>query len=42
MLVKASGKDLLMLTKNNGCICLWIAAQNGHEDVAEVQLGVCT
>ena len=41
MLVEAGGKDLLMLTANNGCSCLYAAAQNGHDGMAKVRQGMC-
>jgi len=37
MLVKAGGKDLLMLTNNDGWSCLLVAAYNGHVGTAEVR-----
>ena len=41
MLVEAGGKDLLMLTDNNGCSCLFAAAQTGHDGMAKVRQGMC-
>ena len=41
MLVEAGGKDLLMLTNNDGHSCLHVAAQQGHDGVAQVESGVC-
>ena len=41
MLAKTGGKDLCMLTNDDGNSCLCIAALGGHVDVAEVQLSVC-
>ena len=41
MLVEAGGKDLLMLTDNDGTSCLFAAAYHGHEGVAQVESGVC-
>jgi len=40
MLVEAGGKDLLMLTNNNGGSCLFIAACKGHDGVAQVESGM--
>jgi len=37
MLVKAGGKDLLMLTDRDGHSCFHIAACNGHDGVAQVE-----
>ena len=37
MLVEAGGKDLLMLTNNNGWSCLSIAAMTGHVDMGKVE-----
>jgi len=41
MLVEAGGKDLLMLTDNIGCSCLFAAAQTGHDGMAKVRQGMC-
>jgi hypothetical protein len=44
MLVEAGGKDLLMLTNNNGTSCLIFAAYHGHTGAAKVRrvcAGVC-
>ena len=41
MLVKAGGKDLLMLTNKNGLSCLQIAAHKGHEEMGKVRQDVC-
>jgi len=41
MLVEAGGKDLLMLTDNDGSSCLHVAACNGHDGVAKVRQGMC-
>jgi hypothetical protein len=40
MLVEAGGKDLLMLTANNGCSCLSIAACQGRDGMAKVRQGM--
>jgi len=41
MLVEAGGKDLLMLTNNNGRSCLFVAAQQGRDGMAKVRQGMC-
>jgi len=41
MLVEAGGKDLLMLTDNDGESCLYAAAQQGHDGMAKVRQGMC-
>ena len=41
MLVEAGGKDLLMLTDNNGVSCLIVAALGGHDGIAKVRQGMC-
>jgi len=41
VLAKAGGKNLFMLPNSNGDSCLYIAAKEGHADVAEVLLGAC-
>ena len=37
MLVEAGGKDLLMLTDNDGESCLLKAARAGHMDMGKVE-----
>ena len=37
MLVEAGGKDLLMLTDNNGASCLHAAVYMGHDGMAKVR-----
>jgi len=41
MLVEAGGKDLLMLTDNNGHSGLHMAAIMGHDGMAKVRLCMC-
>ena len=41
MLVEAGGKDLLMLTNNNGDSCLYVAASMGHDGMGKVRQGMC-
>jgi len=41
MLVEAGGKDLLMLTDNNGWSCLYAAAIMGHDGMGKVRQGMC-
>ena len=41
MLVEVGGKDLLMLTANDGGSCLYIAASMGHDGIAKVRQGMC-
>jgi len=40
MLVKAGGKDLLMLVGNDGVSCLDIADQQGHGEMGTVRQDV--
>ena len=42
MLVEAGGKDLLMLTNNNGYSSLSAAAMEGHDGMGKVRQGTCT
>ncbi len=37
-LLEAGGRELLMLTMNNGASCLMICAQNGHLEVVNALL----
>jgi len=37
MLVEAGGKNLLMLTDNRGCSCLYWASLTGQVDMGKVQ-----
>ena len=41
MLVEAGGKDLLMLTDNDDCSCLSVAASMGHDGMGKVRQGMC-
>ena len=41
MLVEAGGKDLLMLTADDGCSCLHLAAMHGHDGMGKVRQGMC-
>jgi len=41
MLVEAGGKDLLMLTANNGASRLHAAVYMGHDGMAKVRQGMC-
>ena len=41
MLVEAGGKDLLMLTTNNGWSCLYVAAVKGRDGMGKVRQGMC-
>ena len=40
MLMEVGGKDLLMLTNNNGYSCLSAAAQMGHDGMGKVRQGM--
>ena len=37
-LLEAEGRELLMLTTDNGTSCLWISASNGHLEVVKALL----
>ena len=37
-LLEAGGRELLMLTKDNGVSCLWISAKEGHLEVVNALL----
>ena len=37
-LLEAGGRELLMLTRDDGTSCLWISAQNGHLEVVNALL----
>ena len=41
MLVEAGGKDLLMLTANDGHSCLFAAAFQGHDGMGKVRQVMC-
>jgi len=41
MLVEAGGKDLLMLTTNDGWSCLHAAAIKGYDGMGKVRQGMC-
>eukprot|EP00277_Geminigera_cryophila_P038114 CAMPEP_0173098158 /NCGR_PEP_ID=MMETSP1102-20130122/34509_1 /TAXON_ID=49646 /ORGANISM="Geminigera sp., Strain Caron Lab Isolate" /LENGTH=55 /DNA_ID=CAMNT_0013990491 /DNA_START=48 /DNA_END=212 /DNA_ORIENTATION=- len=41
MLVEVGGKDLLMLTANNGQSCLSAAAKRGHDGMAQMLEEAC-
>jgi len=38
VLLEAGGRELLMLTTDDGTSCLWISAANGHLEVVKALL----